>query len=155
METKEKELTNVQKAVAEFERIYGFSIYKIDPDYLLGSWNGETVTVAVNVIGGSSQIGGNNKALVICIHGWNSIYETGSIDVKGVIDFGYTIFTSGERNLTAFAKYYEASKDGKSEYATYTVDVQGSCAGAEEAILSIMNIKKYWVQPEMMFHIKA
>ena len=100
-------------------------------------WDKRTKEVIVSMGGGANMFGGSSEYLHIIIHGENSIYETGLVEVKGCIKNSWNIARGANGSTSNKIAYY---RNGV-EKPIYEIKVEGSCGGGIEAISAILSAK--------------
>lgn len=111
------------------------------------NWDKRTKDILLFISGGSNMFGGSTKMLHITLHGENSIVETGTITINGVVVGGYNISRGANGVNWQKLSYYkgvESFSDIDFKKPTYTINIEGSCTGAEDAMCAILSAEKDW-----------
>jgi hypothetical protein len=112
------------------------------------NWNGDTKDLLLFIGGSGDMCGGSARLVHVVLHGKNSIYETGSISIKGVASAMYNIARGANGETCQVVCYYKDKTDFRDIHntkPTYKATIDGSCGGGEEAICSILRAEKDWI----------
>ena len=118
-------------------------------EFNIKPWDEQSTEMVIFVEGSGNMFGGSSILVFVTLHGKNSIHETGSFTLTGIIKSGYNISRGANGDSRCSADYFKGCTTLKETYdakPTYHAEVTNTCGGAEEAICSALSSKKFWLQ---------
>ena len=112
------------------------------------NWDGQTKVILLSVDGSGGMFGGGTRLMHITLHGENSITETGTITINGLVTTSYNISRGANGGNSQSLSYYKGLTDFNETYAsqpTIKINIEGSCGGAESSICEILSAEKDWI----------
>jgi len=117
------------------------------------NWDRQSKNLMVFIKGSGNMFGGEGQHVHLFINGENSIYETGLIEVLGLLVETNTIARGENGPNRCWAGYYSLSSyEGKIDFPDlpklrplHDIKITGWSGGAKELIM-----EKYWAEPEFL-----
>lgn len=109
-----------------------------------GMWDRRTIELMVFIGGGANMFGGHSEYVHVVLHGDNSIQETGTIEYLGFVQAGWNIArgANGENSSTANYRKFVSPNTDELGQIIYSVEIKGTSGGADNAMCSILNAHK-------------
>lgn len=112
------------------------------------NWDKRTKELLLFVCGSGNMFGGSGRMIHITLHGENSIYETGTCSLNGLVEYGTNIARGANGESSANMKYYKGvnsfTEIGYNKAPNFEITIAGTCGGADGAICEILSATKEW-----------
>ena len=136
----------LQDAFEQFELYRKMPFSDLSIDDFEFEWDKRTTSLVVPVGGGQNMFGGGGFGIHVTIHGENSKYETGRIDLDGSYRYSVNIArgeNGGNRNHITYWEHGEFD----TSIPKIKIGVEGKVNGARAALCCCLRAKLAFLKP--------
>lgn len=112
-------------------------------------WDKKTKNILLFISGAGNMFGGGGKGYFLKLHGENSIYPTGKIDVMGVFSETYNVARGQNGPNSGSISYFKDAVDLDAidrNKPTFKIDVAGSCDTGRDTLCTLLSASMDWIR---------